>query len=117
MIVKDMTRLTHDNIRHIARLARLRLTQGEVERLSNELTSILTYVDQLKKVDTENIEATAQVTGLRNVFREDRIICGKNTQTGKTLLRPAGRPDPDLLLNCSPLPIVEHQIQTPSAHG
>lgn len=116
MIVKDMTQITHDKVRHIARLARLHLTQSEVEKFSKDLTSILTYVDQLQKVDTENVEATAQITGLRNVFRDDRLDCNTDSDKEKTLLRPASRPAPDSILKCSPLPIVEHQIQTPSAH-
>jgi aspartyl-tRNA(Asn)/glutamyl-tRNA(Gln) amidotransferase subunit C len=98
-----MTQLTTDQVRHIAKLARLRLTDEEVERFTTELTSIFRTIDILQKVNTEGVEPTAQVTGLTNAFREDAIL----PQTVS----------PDALLATSPLPIVEHQIQTPSAHG
>ncbi len=98
-----MTTLTKDQVRHIAKLARLRLKDGEVEKFAKELTSILQYVDMLKEVDTSKVEPTAQVTGQTNVFREDSIR-EENTS-------------PDALLNCSPLPLSDHQIVSPSAHG
>lgn len=98
-----MTSLTPDQVRRIAKLARLQLTDGEVEKFAKELTSILQYVDMLQEVDTKNVEATAQVTGQRNVLRED-------------VIRSDGA-SPDALLACSPLPLADHQIVSPSAHG
>lgn len=98
-----MAQLTKDQVRHIAKLARLNLSDAEVEKFSGELTSILSYVDMLQEVDTANVEPTAQVTGQTNVLRNDRI------REEKT---PA-----DALLEASPLPLVEHQIVSPSAHG
>jgi aspartyl-tRNA(Asn)/glutamyl-tRNA(Gln) amidotransferase subunit C len=94
--------LTTDQVRHIAKLARLRLTDEEVERFTTDLTSIFKTIDVLQKVDTTGVEPTAQVTGLTNAFREDEI-------------RPQTIPTENLLAT-SPLPIVERQIQTPSAH-
>jgi aspartyl-tRNA(Asn)/glutamyl-tRNA(Gln) amidotransferase subunit C len=112
-----MAKLTKDEVRHIAKLARLNLSDEEIDKFSTELTSILDYIDMLKEVDTKDVEPTEQVTGLRNSFRDDRLASDEaNEETGK-LLRPASRPDPDALLETSPLPITEHQIQTPSAHG
>lgn len=58
-------------VEHIAGLARLGLNEKEKEKLSRELSGILDYFEKLKEVDTKNIEPTAQVTGLTNVFRED----------------------------------------------
>ena len=98
-----MADLSPDDVRHIAKLARLNLSDAEVEKFSKELSSILEYVEKLQEVDTEGVEPTAQVTGLHNSFREDVI------QESDTA--------PEDLLECSPLPIVENQIQTPSAHG
>jgi len=98
-----MADLSPDDVRHIAKLARLNLSDAEVEKFSKELSSILEYVEKLQEVDTEGVEPTAQVTGLHNSFREDVIHESDTT--------------PDELLECSPLPIVENQIQTPSAHG
>lgn len=64
-------KLTQEEVRHIADLARLKLTPEEVEKYSNELSVILDYIGMLKEVDTEDVEPTSQVTGLKDVTRED----------------------------------------------
>lgn len=99
-----MTQLTQQQVRHIAKLARLKLSDEEVEKFSKELTSILGYIEKLNEVNTENVEPTAQVTGLHNVFRPDDLWSRDHPTT-------------EALLATSPLPIVDQQIQTPSAHG
>ena len=63
--------LSSTGIEHVASLARLGLSEKEKEKLSRELSGILDYFEKLKKIDTEGIEPTTQVTGLTNVFRED----------------------------------------------
>jgi aspartyl-tRNA(Asn)/glutamyl-tRNA(Gln) amidotransferase subunit C len=98
-----MATLSTAEVLHIAKLARLAITEHEAATYAKELTSILTYVSQLQEVDTKNVEATAQVTGLTNVFRPD---VKKESETPS-----------DALLATSPLPIVARQIKTPSAHG
>lgn len=98
-----MPSLTKDQVRHIAKLARLSLSEAEAEKFTTELTKILAYVDLLQEVDTKNVEATAQVTGQTSALRADAI-------------RPQDV-SPDDLLACSPLPLNDHQITTPSAHG
>lgn len=65
--------LTKDEIQHIASLARLELTAAELEKYGGQLSAILSYIDQLKEVDIKGIEPTAQVTGLENIWREDKI--------------------------------------------
>ncbi len=99
-----MTQLTADQVRHIAKLARLTLSDEEVEKFTTELTSILKYIDLLQEVKTDGVEATAQVTDQSNSLRDDVIY-------------PAPLAAPDALLATSPLPIDDHQIRTPSAHG
>jgi aspartyl-tRNA(Asn)/glutamyl-tRNA(Gln) amidotransferase subunit C len=64
-------KLSKDEVKHIALLARLGLSEEEIEKYSNQLSSILDYVEQLKEVDTQGVEPTAQVTGLENVMRQD----------------------------------------------
>lgn len=64
------------DVSHIAKLANLPLTKAEEELFSKQLSSTLSYVKQLDKVVTKDIEPTAQVTGLVNVFREDIITPG-----------------------------------------
>jgi len=65
--------ITREEIEHIAWLARLDLTEKEKDKFAKQLGSILDYISQLKEVDTKNVEPTAQVSGLMNVWREDEI--------------------------------------------
>lgn len=59
------------NVKHIAKLARLGITEQEEEKFQKELSSILDYVGELNKVDTEGVEPLSGGTDLINVFRED----------------------------------------------
>ncbi len=68
-----MSKLTPNEIRRLAKLARLHLNDSEVASLQKELSAILGYVEQLQAVDTKGVEPTAQVTGLINVMREDAL--------------------------------------------
>ncbi len=63
--------ISDSNVRHIAKLANLALTDEEISRMTKELTAIVGYVEQLNEVDTEGVEPIAQVTGLVNVTRAD----------------------------------------------
>jgi len=65
--------LTVEQVRHVAELARLGLSDDEMQRLAGELSQILDYIDQLEQLDTSAVEPTAQVGGLVDVFREDGI--------------------------------------------
>lgn len=65
--------LSKQKIQHIAKLARLNLTEAELNRYGGQLSDILSYIDQLKEVEVKGVEPTAQVTGLTNVLREDAI--------------------------------------------
>ena len=86
--------LTKEEIQHIALLARLGLTDEEVEKYSDQLSSILDYIEQLKEVDTEGVEPTAQVTGLENVMREDEIQdCDKEVREKLISLAPESEDD------------------------
>ena len=98
-----MSSITTDQVAHIAKLARLNLAAADLAKFTDEMQNILKFVDQLSEVDTEGIEPLFQSTGQRNALREDVIEPSKV--------------DPKDLLACSPLPIIDHQIQTPSAHG
>ena len=73
--------LTKEEVLHIAKLARLELKAEEVEKFRTQLSEILEYVGQLSKVDTTGIEPIAQITGLQNVTREDRVEgCDQETR-------------------------------------
>jgi aspartyl-tRNA(Asn)/glutamyl-tRNA(Gln) amidotransferase subunit C len=69
-----MADLQRDDILKLAQLARLDLTDEEIDEYKSELSAILGYVEQLQSVDVGNLKPTNQVTGLENVYREDEII-------------------------------------------
>lgn len=99
-----MTQLTEEQVRHIAKLARLTLKDEEVEAYAKEMSSIMTYIDMLSEVDTSSVAATAGGTSLVNGVRED-------------IVQNPTKAEPDALLATSPLPVEDHQIETPSAHA
>jgi aspartyl-tRNA(Asn)/glutamyl-tRNA(Gln) amidotransferase subunit C len=68
-----MTELTRDDVLKLARLARLDLTDEEAEAFRKEMSAILQYVALLDAADTTGLEPTSQVTGLKNVMREDEV--------------------------------------------
>lgn len=63
--------LTKDEVKHIASLARIGLSEKEIEKFSVDLSSILDFVEQLKEVDISGVEPMSHVTGLLNQTRED----------------------------------------------
>jgi len=69
-----MADLTREDVLKLARLARLQLTDDEVETYRTELSEVLEYVTLLDSVDVAGLEPTSQVTGLKNVMREDQVI-------------------------------------------
>jgi aspartyl-tRNA(Asn)/glutamyl-tRNA(Gln) amidotransferase subunit C len=63
--------IERDQVLHVARLARLRLSEPEVETMAAELSGILEHVDRIGKLDLEGVEPTSHVVGLENVWRAD----------------------------------------------
>ncbi len=59
------------DVRNVAKLANLKITDEEVKKFEIQLSEVLQYVDQLQKIDTTGVTETSQVTGLENVLRED----------------------------------------------
>lgn len=72
-MTEKIMQLSKNEIQHIAKLARLDLTDVELKKYGDQLSNVLNYIDQLKEVDVRGVEPTAQVTGLTNVLREDKI--------------------------------------------
>lgn len=60
-------------IEHVALLARLKLTDKEKELFSRQVGGIIEYIDKLNELDTADVEPTAHVLPVKNVFREDRL--------------------------------------------
>ena len=65
-------RLSREEIEHVALLSRLKLSEGETERFTGQLNSILGHFEALKEADTSRIAGTTHVVPMTNVLREDR---------------------------------------------
>ena len=65
--------ISNDEVKRIARLARLNLSPQEVAKFSKELTVIVDYVGRLNSVDTDGVEPQKQYIKAENVFREDQV--------------------------------------------
>jgi aspartyl-tRNA(Asn)/glutamyl-tRNA(Gln) amidotransferase subunit C len=63
--------LSLDEVRKVARLARLELSEDDLARMQPQLSAILDYVAQLQQIDTEGVEPLAHPLPVQNVFRED----------------------------------------------
>jgi aspartyl-tRNA(Asn)/glutamyl-tRNA(Gln) amidotransferase subunit C len=63
--------IEREQVLHVARLARLRLSDEEIERMVGELSGILDHVDRIGNIDLEGVEPTAHVVALENVLRAD----------------------------------------------
>ena len=63
--------LTEKEIKHVAQLARIKITEKEEEKFKKELSAILDYINKLGEVNTENVDPLYQVTGLVNSMRSD----------------------------------------------
>ena len=66
--------ITRDNVLHVAKLARLELTETEIDRMQRDLNGILDYVNQLSELDTTNVPPTTQVAVVAAPFRKDEPI-------------------------------------------
>ena len=63
--------IDREQVLHVARLARLRLTDDEVERMTGELSTILDHIEKLSGLDLDGVEPTSHVIELENVLRPD----------------------------------------------
>lgn len=65
--------ISEKDVRYIASLSRIHLREEEIEKLTKDLESILTYVKKLEKLDITHVNPTSHVLPLKNVYREDTI--------------------------------------------
>jgi aspartyl-tRNA(Asn)/glutamyl-tRNA(Gln) amidotransferase subunit C len=75
-----MATVTKNDVKHVADLSNLVLTDEEIAKFTPQLDKIIEFVSTLNEVDTSNVEPTSQTTGLTNVLRED-IIKSENSLT------------------------------------
>ena len=63
--------IDRDQVLHVARLARLRLSEDEIESMSRELSTVLDHIEKISELDLDGVEPTSHVVELENVLRED----------------------------------------------
>ena len=78
--------ISEEEVRHVAKLARLELTDDEVKKYSKQLGDILKYVEQMNEVDTTGIEPMPHAIPLYNVMRDDIV---KSEETKEELMKNA----------------------------
>ncbi|TYR79141.1 Asp-tRNA(Asn)/Glu-tRNA(Gln) amidotransferase subunit GatC [Priestia megaterium] len=71
-----MSRISVDQVKHVAHLARLAVTNEEAELFTKQLDAIITYAEQLDELDTTNVKPTSHVLDMKNVMREDKPAKG-----------------------------------------
>jgi aspartyl-tRNA(Asn)/glutamyl-tRNA(Gln) amidotransferase subunit C len=82
--------IDRDQVLHVARLARLELTEDELERMAGELSTILEHVERMNELQLEGVEPTSHVVELENVLRTDEP---RPSWPREKILEPS--PDPD----------------------
>ncbi|MCM3032741.1 Asp-tRNA(Asn)/Glu-tRNA(Gln) amidotransferase subunit GatC [Niallia sp. MER 6] len=70
-----MSRITKEEVKHVANLARLAITEDEAEKFQKQLDAIISFAEQLNELDTEGVVPTSHVLDMKNVLRED--VAGK----------------------------------------
>jgi aspartyl-tRNA(Asn)/glutamyl-tRNA(Gln) amidotransferase subunit C len=63
--------IEREQVEHVAKLARLKLSDDEVDRMAGELSGILGHVERISELDLDDVEPTSHVIALENVFRPD----------------------------------------------
>ena len=66
-----MVLLKKEEILHVAKLAKLNLSEAEIEKFTTQLSNVVGYVSELSEVDTKGVKPTSQTTGLENIQRAD----------------------------------------------
>jgi aspartyl-tRNA(Asn)/glutamyl-tRNA(Gln) amidotransferase subunit C len=66
-------RLTRDDVAHVARLARLRLSEAELDEFTEQLANVLEHAEDIERLDVDDVAPTAHPLPLQNVFRADVV--------------------------------------------
>ncbi|MDE3840818.1 Asp-tRNA(Asn)/Glu-tRNA(Gln) amidotransferase GatCAB subunit C [Bacillus methanolicus] len=67
-----MSRISKDQVKHVAHLARLAITEEEAEKFTKQLDAIISFAEQLNELNTEDVKPTSHVLEMKNVLREDK---------------------------------------------
>lgn len=87
--------ITREEVEKVALLARLRLTEAELDRMTDQMGQILGYMDLLGEVDTEGIEPMAHAIDVRNILRDDKV---RKSAPREKILRSAPSKDDECYL-------------------
>ena len=98
-----MSTITNDDVRHLAQLSSLQMSDAEVESLRADIEKIINYINQLDELDTDGVEPTYQVTGLQNVWRDDEITSAMDSSVSRQQLLALAAEQSD---NCVKVPKV-----------
>ena len=66
--------ISRDQVLHVARLARLRLSEDEIDRMSRELSSVLDHIEKISELDLDGVPPTSHVVEVENVMRADEPL-------------------------------------------
>lgn len=69
----SVMKISREEVEHVAHLARLHLNDMELQKMTAQLDTILSYVQKLEELDTENLPPTTHVFSVSNAFREDEV--------------------------------------------
>jgi aspartyl-tRNA(Asn)/glutamyl-tRNA(Gln) amidotransferase subunit C len=67
-------KITQEELEHVAHLARLNLNRQELEKMTEQLDNLLSYVAKLDELNTENIKPTTHAFSISNAFRDDNVL-------------------------------------------
>ena len=65
--------VSKEEVKHLAKLSRLEFDDKELDKITNDLSSIVEFANQLSKVDVEGVKPTAHILDIHNVFRKDEV--------------------------------------------
>lgn len=90
--------ISNDEVRHIAKLAKINISDADIPRFAQDLSGILDHVEMMSEVNTDGVAETSQVTGMTNRFQDDVIeVQGHEKE----------------LVQCSPHPKSQNCVQLP----
>ena len=73
-------KINQEQVKKVAKLSRLELTESEVEEFTGQLSAILDYVEKMNELDTSDVEALAHCLPISNVFRQDCVKASLGTE-------------------------------------
>ncbi len=65
--------VSKEDVKHIAKLSKLNLTEKELEKYTNELSSIVDFANELSNINVDGVKPTAHILDIKNVFRKDEV--------------------------------------------